>query len=68
MGLTPGTLLKMVNAAPFNGPVEVEVRGTSLALGRNLAGQVYVEVEDETQSWKRPHPHGPHHNIQSQMK
>ena len=66
MGLTPGTYLKMVNAAPFNGPVEVEVRGTSLALGRGLASQIFIEVEDEGQPWKRAHPHGPHHNIQSQ--
>ena len=66
MGLTPGAYLKMINAAPFNGPVEVEIRGTSLALGRGLAGQVYVEVEDEDQPWKRTHPHGPHHNLQSQ--
>jgi DtxR family Mn-dependent transcriptional regulator len=64
MGLTPGTYFKMVNAAPFHGPVEIEVRGTSLALGRSLAAQVYVEVEDKDESWKRPHPHGPHHNIQ----
>ena len=66
MGLTPGTYFKMVNAAPFHGPVEIEVRGTSLALGRKLASQVYVEVEDKDESWKRPHPHGPHHNITSQ--
>ncbi len=68
MGLTPGTYLRMVNAAPFNGPIEVEVRGTSLALGRHLAGQVYVEVEDEGQTWRRVHPHGPHHNLQSQIE
>lgn len=68
MGLTPGTYLKMVNAAPFNGPVEIEVRGTNLALGRHLAGQVYVEVEDEGQPWRRAHPHGPHHNVQSQVE
>jgi DtxR family Mn-dependent transcriptional regulator len=68
MGLTPGTYLRMVNAAPFNGPIEVEVRGTSLALGRNLAGQVYVEVADEDQTWRRVHPHGPHHNLQSQVE
>ena len=66
MGLTPGTYLRMVNSAPFNGPVEVEVRGTSLALGRGLAGQIYVEVEDEGQPWRRNHPHGPHHNMQGQ--
>lgn len=61
MGLTPGTYFTMVNAAPFHGPIEVEVRGSSLALGRRLAGQVYVEIEDESGSWKRKHPHGPHH-------
>lgn len=61
MGLTPGTFIKMVNAAPFKGPVEVDVRGTSVALGRRLAGQVYVQVEDEGKPWKRAHPHGPHH-------
>jgi DtxR family Mn-dependent transcriptional regulator len=67
MGLTPGTYFKMVNTAPFHGPVEIEVRGTSLALGRSLAAQVYVEVEDEEGSWKRPHPHGPHHNMPRQQ-
>jgi DtxR family Mn-dependent transcriptional regulator len=65
MGLTHGTYLKMVNAAPFNGPVEIEVRGTNLALGRNLARKVYIEVDDEGQFWKRSHPHGPHHNLKS---
>ena len=61
MGLTPGTFIKMVNAAPFRGPVEVEVRGTSVALGKGLAGQVYIQVEDEGQTWKRAQPHGPRH-------
>jgi DtxR family Mn-dependent transcriptional regulator len=61
MGLTPGAYLKMVNAAPFQGPVEVEVRGTSLALGRRLAAQVFVRVDDGGRPWERSHPHGPHH-------
>lgn len=61
MGLTPGAFIKMLNAAPFKGPVEVEVRGTSVALGRTLASQVYIHVEDEGKPWKRAHPHGPHH-------
>jgi DtxR family Mn-dependent transcriptional regulator len=61
MGLTPGTYVKMVKAAPFKGPVEVEVRGTSLALGRGLAKYVFINVEDEGKPWVRDHPHGPHH-------
>ena len=63
MGLTPGTYVKMVKAAPFKGPVEVEVRGTSLALGRGLANHVFVNVEDEGKPWLRAHPHGPHHGV-----
>jgi len=62
MGLTPGTHIEMVNAAPFKGPIEIEVRGTSLALGRGLASHVYIHVEDEGKPWRRVHPHGPHHN------
>jgi len=61
MGLTPGAYVKVVNAAPFRGPVRVEVRGTSLALGRGLASQVFVQVEDEGRPWEHSHPHGPHH-------
>ncbi|MDP2899868.1 MAG: FeoA family protein, partial [Candidatus Bathyarchaeota archaeon] len=46
MGLTPGARVRVVNAAPFQGPVEVSVRDTSLALGRELADKVYVEIEN----------------------
>jgi DtxR family Mn-dependent transcriptional regulator len=61
MGLTPGTRIKVTAAAPFRGPIEVEVRNTSVALGRSLASQVFVKVDDEDQAWRRDHPHGPHH-------
>jgi len=61
MGLTHDSYVRMVNAAPFKGPVEVEIRGTSLALGRQLAAQVFVQVEEEGRPWERSHPHGPHH-------
>jgi DtxR family Mn-dependent transcriptional regulator len=46
MGLCPGASLKVENAAPFNGPIQVSVRDTSLALGRELADNVFVEVEN----------------------
>jgi len=61
MGLTKGTKVKVLKAAPFNGPVEVSVRGTSLALGRGLAGRVFVQMNDGNHLKDRPHPHGPHH-------
>lgn len=61
MGLSAGTNVKVVNAAPFMGPIEVAVRDTSLALGRRLASHVYVEMNDIGKPWERKHPHGPHH-------
>ena len=61
MGLCPGTRVRVVNAAPFRGPVEVSVRSTSLAIGRELAEKVYVEVENGEAPI--PHPHGPHHIV-----
>ena len=45
MGLTPGTRIKVVKIAPMNGPVEVSVRGSKLALGQDIACNVFVEVE-----------------------
>lgn len=44
MGLTPGTKVTLVSAAPFHGPLEILVRGSRLALGRGMAQRVVVEV------------------------
>lgn len=43
MGLTPGTEVTVVRSAPMHGPVEVSVRGVSLALGRGIARRVLVK-------------------------
>ena len=61
MGLTRGTRVRVVNAAPFRGPIEVSVRGSTLALGRGLARHVFIEIEDDSPAHRRIHPHGPHH-------
>jgi DtxR family Mn-dependent transcriptional regulator len=45
MGLTPGTKVTVVKSAPFNGPLEVYVRGSRLALGRGMADRIFVEVK-----------------------
>jgi len=47
MGLTPGTKIRVVKVAPMNGPVEVSVRGSKLAIGQDIACNVFVEVEKE---------------------
>jgi DtxR family Mn-dependent transcriptional regulator len=43
MGLTPGTQIRVEKSAPFNGPVEVFVRGSRIAIGRGIAANVFVE-------------------------
>lgn len=48
MGLTPGVEVKLLKKCSFGGPVEVEVRGVALALGRGVASKVLVKpVKDE---------------------
>jgi len=44
MGLTPGTKITVVKSAPFRGPIEVHVRGSTLALGRGFAARLFVEI------------------------
>ena len=61
MGLTRGVEVTVVNSAPFNGPIEISVRDSSLALGRGLASRVFVEILNGVQPEDRAHPHGPHH-------
>jgi DtxR family Mn-dependent transcriptional regulator len=44
MGLTPGTKIRIARIAPLKGPVEIAVRGSKLALGEEVACNVFVEV------------------------
>lgn len=43
LGLTPGTKIKVLRKAPFFGPIEIEVRGSELALGRGMASKILVK-------------------------
>lgn len=43
MGLTPGVEVKLTKKCPFRGPVEVEVRGVTLALGYGVASKIFVK-------------------------
>jgi DtxR family transcriptional regulator, Mn-dependent transcriptional regulator len=48
MGLTPGTRIRVVKVAPMDGPVEVLVRGSKLALGKDIARNIFLEEEQQT--------------------
>jgi len=43
MGLTPGTSVSVVRVAPLKGPIEVSVRGAKVALGQDIASNVFVD-------------------------
>lgn len=60
MGLTHGTRVQVVNVAPFSGPVELEVRGTGLALDKGLAGEVFVKIDEGHAAYKRINVHRSH--------
>ena len=43
MGVIPGVAVRMVKSAPFGDPLEIKVRGYSLALRRSEAKSVVLE-------------------------
>ncbi|MCW4025553.1 MAG: metal-dependent transcriptional regulator [Candidatus Bathyarchaeota archaeon] len=49
MGLTPNTKITLIKIAPFDGPIEVSVRGSKLAIGRGIASKVFVDPHSEKQ-------------------
>ncbi len=46
MGLVPGTEVEVMGRAPLRDPVQIRVRGTSLALRNNEADQIYVTRDE----------------------
>jgi DtxR family Mn-dependent transcriptional regulator len=53
MGLTPGTKIKVSRIAPLKGPVEINLRGSKLALGNRVAGNIFVEAPDRIEQNER---------------
>jgi DtxR family Mn-dependent transcriptional regulator len=49
LGLTPGTRIRVNRIAPLKGPVEISLRGCKLALGDEVACNVFVEHDFEKQ-------------------
>jgi len=44
LGMTPGTEVFIERAAPMSGPVKINVRGSSVAVGRGIAQKIYVRT------------------------
>lgn len=45
MGVLPETEIRLVRRAPMGDPLQVEVRGVSLAISANIASQIDVKVK-----------------------
>jgi DtxR family Mn-dependent transcriptional regulator len=47
LNLVPGTSLKVIEKAPFNGPITVETDTDRHALGRNVASIIWAKKEEK---------------------
>jgi DtxR family Mn-dependent transcriptional regulator len=44
LGLTPGTNISIARVAPLKGPIEIVVRGSKVALGKDIASNVFINT------------------------
>ncbi len=43
MGVTPGTLVKVIKVAPLGDPIEINIRGYELSLRKSEASQIQIQ-------------------------
>lgn len=58
LGIHMGDTIRVVERAPFRGPVLVEIHGTRVALGRGVARKVTVTEDAGTQDAAIPRRRG----------
>ncbi len=44
MGIRKGRHIRKIASQPFGGPIVIEVKGSKMSLGRNIAAKIEVEV------------------------
>ena len=45
LGLTSGTEIKVIGRTLFSGPVQIEVNGSRVVIGKGLASKIAVELK-----------------------
>jgi DtxR family Mn-dependent transcriptional regulator len=45
LGIIPGSKISKTRSAVFNGPIEINVRGSKIVLGRGLAAKIVVKCD-----------------------
>lgn len=48
MGLSKGTVLKVIRFAPLGDPIEIKLRGFHLSLRKDLAKNIIVEKKEKS--------------------
>ncbi len=48
LGVFPGSKIIKKKSAPWNGPIEIIIKGTSLVIGRGLAAKIIVSCKGES--------------------
>jgi len=48
LGVFPGSKIIKKQSAPWHGPIEIIIKGTSLVIGRGLAAKIIVSCEEES--------------------
>ncbi len=43
----PGTILRITDEAPYNGPITVNLKGKEIALGREISARIFVNPTDQ---------------------
>ena len=46
LGIHAGDELDVIRGGPFGGPLLIKVHNTSVAIGRGMAGNIYVKAAD----------------------
>ena len=46
MGLIPGNKVRLIKKAPFNGPIEIKLKGFYLSLRRDIAGKIKIKKNE----------------------
>jgi Fe2+ transport system protein FeoA len=61
LGIIKGDEVEVVDAEPFEGPLEVRMGDETSSVKRAVAARIYVEVLNGEAALVKAHPHGPHH-------
>lgn len=52
MGITPGTIIKIIRLAPLGDPIQIQVRGYELSIHKSEAEKIIISSEQKINYWE----------------